>query len=64
MEEKMNLDERITWIEDMGWYYEIFETRENNFCLQAWDDKNRVMYEYEFIPNGKEQIGDVEIYDF
>lgn len=60
----MNLEERIAWVEDMGWYYEVFETKDDNLCLQAWDDEVRLAHEWEYTADGKRQIGEEDIYSF
>jgi len=60
----MNLEERIAWVEDMGWYYEVFETTNSSLCLQAWDDRVRIAHEWEYTADGKQQIGEEDIYSF
>ena len=51
----MTLNERIAWIKAQGWEYEIFETANNNLCLQAWP-WSREMQEWEYTSEGL-QVG-------
>lgn len=59
----MTLDERIAWTKDMGWDYEVFETKDDQLCLQAWDDMARAMHEWAYTKNG-EQVEEECIYTY